>query len=834
MTDHQYESGATQPKVNQFGDRYIEAFVGDFFESTSSVAEYQRRYGKDIFQENTLYVITGSDSGLLPRYLINNGLPKGSRYLFVEPEQIRKQLEEEKLIPAQLSDRIIISTQENWPDKAREMDLANYAYSGMMSYVKSVTAQQGSHPEYPHMTLAVAQELSHIFWLFSSQFEEHVFIRTQLANLAESRIPAIQLRDSFKGKSAIVMAAGPSLDEMIPWIKAHRHEAVLIAVSRISNRLLQVDLEPDFVCSVDPQFVSFSVSKEMFKFSDKTVFVNGSNATPVLVGQWPHRLVFSGPRLPWYDADFNNIKVIAPSVTNNAILLALELGCSQIILTGVDLCYSADGYTHASGTKEHSAGPMHGRIDNSVETNNGKTAETNKGYYEAINTIERQAIEASEQGCRIINPAGGAARMDGIEHIQIEDISIPNKLEEPAWKTIADYLDEDTDKNRRNHYSLMLKRLDEAEKNLKKIKRLSDKALECNDKLLMHLDSPIYSKYKKRMDNVENILENRFYDMSSAIKRYGAVDFAQIITPDSGDEWTFDEVYNRTKFYYAAFINVSDILINLIDSSRKQIISRIEETKESPDFELIFNQWRQDMQFGRAAIWQSRHQSLYQALPQETKDTFIGLNEQFHTLLAANDATLTKNFQTHASGENIIAAIIDNARSVFEKGDKDVLERIKNGLGKRNEPLAKQAKLFVQGLLAELQKDFITAKQNYNEVDIATNRDLKQMSLERTLTFSMNQEDYATALSTLLDLTTYNISYKPFYARLLALTNNTNEAIEVYAKYMQEKPRDLTVMLALGLLLVDIGAIEAAKSAMEHIKNIDPNHPGVEQLSKAL
>jgi len=829
-----YAETALDEKTNQFGDIYIEHFVGDIFESRCAAVEFQTRFGNDIFQKDTLYVIVGSDSGLLPKFIINRGLPRGSRYLFIEPEAIKSHLNRSNLISEELSDRIAFSDLKSWSDQARKMALSKYAYSGKISYVRSCAAQLGSYPEYPHLTQAVSQELRHLFWLFTSQFDEHVFIKTQLTNLAENRIPSIRLKDVFKGKTAIVLAAGPSLDELLPWIEVHRNEAVIIAVSRISTRLLQAGLEPDIVCSVDPQFISFSVSKDMFKFSDKTLFVNSCNASPLLVGQWPHKQAFSGPRVSWYDEGFDNTKVIAPSVTNNAILLALELGCSQIILAGVDLCYSADGFTHTSGTKEHAAGPMIGNIDHTVETNGGSMAETNKGYYEAINTIAKQAMEATERKRRMINPAAGAARIENVEYIPTDQIIITQPLDKPAWKTISTHLDDDSPENRVAHYDAMLEKMDRAIDELKQIRRLAENALGCNEKMMKHVNSLEYSKHKRLMDKIERKLDNKFEAMGNAVKRYNAEGFAQIISADPGTDWSSDELFHKTKLYYEAFEIGTDALLDLIDSTKTRLKSRLEEEKPVPNLELTCIQWRQDLQLGRADIWKTKHPEVFRTLSPEAHEQLDMLSSEYKALLSADEENLIQHFHTLSRDTDTIGLIIENARANLESGNKNALQRIYDGLDKRDEPLAIQANLLIKGFIKELEQDYRSATHNYKLIDRNTSQELKQIALERILTFSMEQEDYPGALLTLHTLSEETPSYKPFYAQLLALTGAITESIEVYTQHLQQQPHDLNSMLALGLLLVEIGAKDAAQSAMEHIKDIDPNYPGIEQLETAL
>lgn len=820
-------------RTNPFGERYCTRHSGAIFESASAMDLYPRRFGDELFQEETLYVVTGSDSGLLPRYIAGRGLPKGSRYLFIELDEMQEALSDAPLLQP-LEGRIAITGQNGWAAQARELALANYAYTGKISYVRSLSVQQNCHPLYARLHQDVSRELMHLYWLFSAQFDEHVFTKNMLTNLAENRIPAIRLRDRFKGHCAIVLAAGPSLDELLPWIMAHRDQALVIAVSRIAARLLQAGLAPDIIISVDPQFISFSVSKEMLKLGERTLFVHSSSATPLLTGQWPHRTTFTGPRVPWADPGFDNLGTIAPTVTNNAILLAQDLGCSQIILAGVDLCYSADGYTHVSGTKEHAAGPMVGHIDHTIETNSGRQAETNTGYYEAISTIERQALQAAERGCRLINPAGGAARMEGVEYIPAAELTITKPLQCPAWETICAALDDDSSATRAAHCRQMTAQLDKALQQCRTIKRLASEALQCSSKMAKLVNSSGYLPLKRRLDQIERIIERRYEGVANAIKRNNARDFAKVISADSGDNWDAAELFEKTGLYYQAFIDGADNFITLIESSRERLVNRLGEESATPDLAAIIKQWRQDLQLGRGTLWRRRHPEQERQLTPQQLDEFALLEQQFNAMLRSDDANLSHYFQNLASNENTIGALVGHARSSFDQQDSAALQRIATGLKQRQEPLARQAAQLVQGFIHELQQQHAAATACYQSLDAGVSSELWQIAQEHILTLAMAGEDYQGAITTLEQLGRRIVSYQPIHAQLLALTGAIKPAIEVYTRYLQQQPRDLDTTLALGLLLAEIHAWEAARSALDHIRDLDPSHPGIVELEARL
>lgn len=809
---------------NQYGDRYIARLLDDVLAFTSAEFEYKRRFGNDIFKENTLYAVIGTDCGLLPDYLIKNGLPKGSRYIFIESDDILP-LIDKKHISGELHERIVICNNEEWPSAVRGMTLSNYAYTGMISIVRSISARVQSNTEYAILSDFVTRDLNHIHWMFSSQFDEHVFIRTALANIPENRIPVIQLRNLFEGRSAIVMAAGPSLDELIPWIKEHRNDAILISVSRISNRLLQAGIHPDFVCSIDPQYISFSVSKEMYGFSENTVFVNGSNASPLLVGQWPHRMLYAGERIPWGEDDAKNLKVIAPTVTNNAIMLAIMLGCKEIILAGVDLCYSAEGYTHASGTKEHNAGPLIGKNEKSVTTNSGKTAETNAAYYEAMTTIERQAAGAYEDGIVMINPSPDACRMTGVSHVTVNNIEFKNKPEEPVWATISRILDKDTCDDRTIHYKKMRDILRSAVKPLKNIKTLATEAARCNELMKESMESRTISTHKERMDRIERILDKRYGRIGNTIKSYGAEKFSKIITAASENDIGFNDLIDRMAIYYNAYAEVPDILIETIESSIDRIESRIEEESSSPDIVKMTSQWKKDMHYGRAITWKNRHKETYLSLTEDDRIKIDSLESLFHEFMRSEETKLINHFNGMASDINTTGRIIGSAITFYEKKNTESLMRLYKGLLVAKTPLSDQALNLVHGFIHELEGDFSSARTSFNRIDKTISNDMHQIGQEHILLHEISTNDYESALLTLESLSRDIDSYLPFYAKLLKETGDIKRSIGVYTEYLYKNPRDTTSIEELEKILTEIGATDAAATLQEHLKEISSNNP---------
>ncbi|OGV31292.1 MAG: hypothetical protein A2020_01580 [Lentisphaerae bacterium GWF2_45_14] len=163
------------------------------------------------------------------------------------------------------------------------------------------------------------------------------------------------LKDIFKDKTAIVAAAGPSLNEAIPYIRQLADNAVIIAPGTAIKPLLEAGIVPDLTVAVD---CSPNVFKQYARADHPDIFlVADTIVMPELFDKFRGRtFLFSSDSVPDVSgllASFGMLPARMASggtVSLSAIETALYLGCTEIILCGLDLAVSEDGMSHAIGT----------------------------------------------------------------------------------------------------------------------------------------------------------------------------------------------------------------------------------------------------------------------------------------------------------------------------------------------------------------------------------------------------------------------------------------------------------------------------------------------------
>ena len=164
--------------------------------------------------------------------------------------------------------------------------------------------------------------------------------------------PLARFKDIYKGKTAVVVSAGPTLDRNIEILKEYRDNYILFTVGTAVKTLYRNDIKPDFLCIIETYNSTRQV--EGLDLSD-VYFITEPYSSPEL-RNFKYKQIFShiSANSPinhfWADICNENIEEYwsKGTVSYTALNCARLLGCSKIILVGQDLayikgqCYSKD------------------------------------------------------------------------------------------------------------------------------------------------------------------------------------------------------------------------------------------------------------------------------------------------------------------------------------------------------------------------------------------------------------------------------------------------------------------------------------------------------------
>ena len=165
-------------------------------------------------------------------------------------------------------------------------------------------------------------------------------------------IPLNSIKDAFKGETAVVVSAGPTLDRNIETIKKYRDNIILIVVGTAMKTLAKHNITPDFLCIIE----AYDSSKQIEGLDLSNVNFVTEPYSNRNVRQFKYKQIYShiSKNMPinsfWSNliGESTDEYLSKGTVSYTALNTARILGCSKIVMVGQDLayiegqCYSKD------------------------------------------------------------------------------------------------------------------------------------------------------------------------------------------------------------------------------------------------------------------------------------------------------------------------------------------------------------------------------------------------------------------------------------------------------------------------------------------------------------
>ncbi|MCF1439555.1 MAG: DUF115 domain-containing protein [Shewanella sp.] len=575
--------------VSPFNEVYLPAINRQQFETRESTRVFDERY-PDLLEPGFLNLVMGTDSGLLADYVLQRGVLTDSRFIFVELESVLEILTID--IPQEQASALTIITVDELALRLSQEGNEVYMLKSKLRLFESLGAQKAYDQDYLSLKTHTNRIAEKAIFDISINLTQKIFVQKQLINLCDNLHPVSKLTGRFQGKDCIIVGGGPSLDEHIQWLKQHQSNLYTIAVSRAAHQLHKAGIDVDFVVSVDPQEMSFSVSKEMLQLPQSSIFINSDHAVPSLVGQWPATQLYLGNCIPWEQGD--NIATAGPTVSNAALWMAGNLGFGRILLLGVDMCWSPKGFSHASGSPEAQMGPDISKIGVWVETNRGDTAETTVQLAEAMKFLEAQI--AMLQDCRVYNLSEYAARIAGVAYLAPESLSLDSSLDKTQLllKIRRDF----SHRANKDELIRLKKQITGERKKYQHIASQAEKALELVTRLPASLDE---------LNGLEDNLNAQYPLHMKFMKFYGYKEFSRFLSTQDAEHWNSDDITATHHDYYQAMEEVAQSLNHCLEDTITHIKVRIEELKPNPNADMMFPDWMKYNQPARLDMLLSRH-----------------------------------------------------------------------------------------------------------------------------------------------------------------------------------------------------------------------------------
>ncbi len=292
------------------------------------------------------------------------------------------------------------------------------------------------------------------------------------------------LYDKFKGKPAVIVSTGPSLNKNKHLLKEMSlyDKALIICPEASLKILIEMGIKPHIITSLErvPEVVNLVKG---FDYEDiKDVYYA---ACPVVVPEVYE--TYKGPRLIAY-RNFNHFKWtevdrgilnIKASSGNMAYKLADSFGCDPIVLIGQDLAYTRDGRSHAKGavygeTSHLDKSDIFKEIE--VMGNDGDMIPSN----ETLKLFKEQyEVDISLSSSKCINATEGGAYIAGTEVMTFQEAidKYINEVFDPMSiikENLSKFNKDEAAKDRENFIKICESSIDE----LKEIVSLCEKGLD--------------------------------------------------------------------------------------------------------------------------------------------------------------------------------------------------------------------------------------------------------------------------------------------------------------------------------------------------------------------
>ena len=270
--------------------------------------------------------------------------------------------------------------------------------------------------EQPEDERFVLQEL-YAEYSVDKKFKRYVDINFY-RNIKSDSKPVAEFDITQLKKDFIVVAAGPSLDDSMDFLRENQGKKTLIAVGTVFKKLIENNIIPDLVVVLDPQA---RTCKQIEGVEEQKV--------PMLIAisaYWGFAKAYQGEKYLVPIAQSKEILDYAKenkldlwgcggTVTSLAIEAAIRFGAERIYLVGADLAYP-NGISHATGTMDRCKKSMDNMIP--VEGVGNQTVYTTRVFIIYREWIEERIAETPN--INYYNMSSIGAKIHGAEELRIQ------------------------------------------------------------------------------------------------------------------------------------------------------------------------------------------------------------------------------------------------------------------------------------------------------------------------------------------------------------------------------------------------------------------------------
>lgn len=240
------------------------------------------------------------------------------------------------------------------------------------------------------------------------------------------------LENKFVGQTALIVGAGPSLNDNIAKIQTNRDKFVIFAVNKVVKYLLQNGIIPDFVVALDANNMERTLSGLETSLSRANCIID-IRTDCAIAGKGFNKVFVNFSETDFFIkklAKYNSYMKFYESggtASTLALVASAKMGFSKIVLVGVDLAFK-DNQIYAYGENMNRVSQNEIVVDKikknlvQVKTINGGVAYTRDDYAAFVHHFEALIKELNYS--EIYNLSSFGAVIEGVKSISFEQLNL--------------------------------------------------------------------------------------------------------------------------------------------------------------------------------------------------------------------------------------------------------------------------------------------------------------------------------------------------------------------------------------------------------------------------
>lgn len=395
---------------------------------------------------------------------------------------------------------------------------------------------------------------------------------TNIPKLRKS-ISVTQLKEIWnKDVPAIVVAAGPSLEESLEELRWAKGKAIIVAVDRIVQYLLDHEIKPDIVVTIDPQkdVKNFTSGDEV----DIPMFCMMLSQPTIMDKQIGRKIICSSGfyMYKYYLEALNDFPNVIPngSVATFAVQVLGDLGTKRICLVGQDLAYRGE-QTHVGGVVSN----PNGVVEKEIDGINGEKVKTRYDWIEF--KIWLEDFIATNPDITLIDTKKQGALIKGSTLMGLREAIEDNKV---AIEPILESINHILPALREEQFMHIQEQMKNEKDELSQMKKKAKEGIRyCTDLITMVkqgkvVNSNLESKVSKVKQITKYLSEVDFYtNLDQLVIAEMKRDYVKVFSSKEDEKEELLNVYDSSRSFFEAVLET----LKFVEPIMEEAIHKLEE-----------------------------------------------------------------------------------------------------------------------------------------------------------------------------------------------------------------------------------------------------------------